>query len=168
MYTGNYAQLMAQYNCWMNEKLYDACAKLSDEERKRDRGAFFKSIHGTLNHLLLGDRWWMPRFTNKTYDTKPIGVDLYDDFVELRAARAAMDRDILGWADGVTTQWLNESMTWSSKVYQFTQTQPRWVQVTQMFNHQTHHRGQVTTLLTQQGIDVGITDIPMLPILQRS
>ncbi len=163
MYTGNYAQLMAEYNRWMNEKLYAACAKLSDAERKRDRGAFFKSIHGTLNHLLLGDRWWLPRFSHRTYETQPIGVDLYSDFTELRAARAAMDRDILEWAAGVTAQWLNEPMTWTSKLYGITQTHPRWVLVSQMFNHQTHHRGQITTLLSQQGIDVGVTDIPMLP-----
>ena len=168
MYTGNYAQLMAEYNRWMNEKLYAACAKLSDDERKRDRGAFFKSIHGTLNHLLLGDRWWLPRFTGKTYHTGSIGEDLYADFIELRAAREAMDRDILDWARTVTSEWLDEPMTWSSKLYGFTQTHPRWVQVTQMFNHQTHHRGQVSTLLSQQGIDVGITDIPMLPLLNTA
>ena len=165
MYTGNYPQLMAEYNRWMNEKLYVACARLPDEERKRDRGAFFKSIHGTLNHLLLGDRWWLGRFNGKTYETTAMGVDLYADFAELRAARADMDREITEWAAGVTAVWLNEPMTWTSKVYGFTQTQPRWVLVTQMFNHQTHHRGQVTTLLSQQGIDVGATDIPPLPIL---
>lgn len=165
MYAGNYAQLMADYNRWMNQKLYAACAKLSDDERKRDRGAFFKSIHGTLNHLLLGDRWWLPRFNGKVYDTKPIGVDLYEDFAELCAARTAMDREILEWAAGVTSQWLNEPMTWTSKLYHVTQTHPRWVLVAQMFNHQTHHRGQITTLLSQQGIDAGITDLPMLPLL---
>lgn len=166
MYTGNYAQLMAEYNRWMNEKLYTACAKLSDAERKRDRGAFFKSVHGTLNHLLLGDRWWLGRFTGKTYETKAIGVDLYADFTELRAVRAVMDREIVDWAAGVTTAWLQEPMTWTSKTYGFTQTQPRWVLVTQMCNHQTHHRGQITTLLSQQGIDIGVTDIPPLPVLQ--
>jgi uncharacterized damage-inducible protein DinB len=165
MYAGNYAQLMADYNRWMNEKLYAACAKLSDDERKRDRGAFFKSIHSTLNHILLGDRLWLPRFSGRTYDTKPFGVDLYDDFEELRAARAAMDRDLVEWASAVTSQWLHEPMTWTSKLYGMTQTHARWVLVMQMFNHQTHHRGQITTLLSQQGVDVGITDIPMLPVL---
>lgn len=167
MYIGNYAQLMAEYNRWMNEKLYAACVKLSDDERKRDRGAFFKSIHGTLNHLLLADRLWLPRFSDKTYETKPMGVDLYADFDALRTARVAMDRDIVEWASGVTERWLHEPMTWTSKLYGMTQTHPRWVLVTQMFNHQTHHRGQVTTLLSQQGVDVGITDLPMLPILNE-
>jgi uncharacterized damage-inducible protein DinB len=165
VYTGGYAQLMAEYNRWMNEKLYVACAKLSDEERKRDRGAFFKSIHRTLDHLLLGDRLWLSRFNGNAYEVKSIGVDLYADFVELRAARETMDRDILDWAAGVTAQWLNEPMTWTSGTYGFTQTQPRWVLVTQMYNHQTHHRGQITTLLSQQGVDIGPTDIPPLPVL---
>lgn len=165
MFAGNYAQLMAEYNRWMNEKLYAACAPLADEERKRDRGAFFKSIHGSLNHILWGDRAWLARFNGKRYDTGPVGADLYADFAELRAARAAMDREILDWAAGVTPGWLQEPMTWTSRLYGFTQTQPRWVLVTQMFNHQTHHRGQIATLLSQLGVDVGVTDLPLLPVL---
>lgn len=165
MFAGNQAQLMAEYNRWMNEKLYAACIPLPDEERKRDRGAFFKSIHGSLNHLLWGDRAWLGRFNGKRYDTGPVGVDLYADFAELRAARAAMDREILDWAAGVTSAWLQEPMTWTSRLYGFTQTQPRWVLVTQMFNHQTHHRGQITTLLSQLGVAVGVTDLPLVPIL---
>ena len=60
-----YCQLMARYNRWMNERLYALCAGLDDDERKRDRGAFFGSIHGTLNHLLWGDRMWLGRFTRR-------------------------------------------------------------------------------------------------------
>ena len=165
MFEGTYALLMAEYNVWMNGKVYAACARLSDEERKRDRGAFFKSIHGTLNHLVWGDRAWLPRFNGKTYPTGPVGVDLYADFGELTAARAEMDKEILGWARGVTPDWLAAPMTWTSKLYGFTQTHPRWVQVTQMFNHQTHHRGQVHAMLTAAGIDIGPTDLPVLPLL---
>ena len=102
MFDGTYALLMAEYNQWMNGKLYAGCARLSDEERKRDRGAFFKSIHGTLNHLVWGDRGWLPRFNGKSYPTGPVGVDLYDDFGALTAARAEMDEEILTWARGVT------------------------------------------------------------------
>jgi hypothetical protein len=80
-------QTFARYNEWMNEKVYAVCAGIDDAERKRDRGAFFKSIHGTLNHLLFGDRAWMGRFTGRKYEIAPIGVDLYDDFSELRADR---------------------------------------------------------------------------------
>ena len=166
MFGGTYALLMAEYNAWMNDKLYDGCARLSDEDRKRDRGAFFKSIHSTLNHLVWGDRGWLPRFNGKSYVTPvPAGTDLYDDFAALRAARVEMDREILGWARTVTQAWLDEPMTWTSRMYGFTQTHPRWVQVVQMFNHQTHHRGQVHAMLTAAGVDIGVTDVPLLPVL---
>ena len=167
MFDGTYALLMAEYNHWMNGKLYAGCARLSDGERKRDRGAFFKSIHGTLNHLVWGDRAWLPRFNGKTYDLgkTPYGIDLYGDFATLTAARIELDREILAWARGATPASLAEPMTWTSKVYGFTQTQPRWVQVVQMFNHQTHHRGQVHAMLTGAGVDIGVTDVPLLPML---
>ena len=165
MFGGTYALLMAEYNAWMNGKLYDGCARLSDEERRRDRGAFFKSIHSTLNHLVWGDRAWLARFNGRTYPMGPAGVDLYDDFAALRAARVEMDQEILNWARAVTPETLAEPMTWTSKMYGFTQTHPRWVQVVQMFNHQTHHRGQVHAMLTAAGVDIGVTDVPLLPLL---
>src|SRR5262245_22769599 len=137
MFEGNHPQLMAEYNAWMNAKVYDAAEKLTDEERKRDRGAFFKSIHGTLDHLVWGDGGWLSRFNGKTYATGTVGVILYEDWGALRAARRALDEEILAWAKGVDRAFLEEPMTWSSKLYKFTMTQPRWVQVTTMFNHQT-------------------------------
>jgi uncharacterized damage-inducible protein DinB len=164
-FSGTYPHLMAEYNRWMNEKVYAACAGLSEEERKRDRGAFFKSIHGTLNHILWGDQAWLGRFNGKSYPMSPVGEDLHADFAQLRAARVALDAEILAWAAAVTPEYLAEPMTWTSRLYGFTQTQPRWVLVTQMFNHQTHHRGQLHTLLTQIGLDVGRTDVPVLPLL---
>jgi uncharacterized damage-inducible protein DinB len=168
MFDGTYARLMAEYNRWMNEKLYAGCARLTDDERKRDRGAFFKSIHGTLNHLVWGDRAWLPRFNGKTYVTGPAGTDLYDDFGALTAARVEMDGEILDWARSVTAAELAEPMTWTSRMYGFTQTHPRWVQVVQMFNHQTHHRGQVHAMLTAAGVDIGPTDVPVLPLLNAN
>lgn len=165
MFTGTYPLLMAEYNRWMNDKIYAAAAPLSDEDRKRDRGAFFKSIHSTLNHLLWGDRAWLGRFNGRAYPPGPAGQDLFADFTELRAERERMDEEILAWARSVTPEWLAEPMTWTSRLYGFTQTHPRWVQIVQMFNHQTHHRGQVHALLTSFGIDVGSTDVPMLPML---
>jgi uncharacterized damage-inducible protein DinB len=165
MFEGSYPQLMAAYNATMNEKFYDAAAKLDDVERKRDRGAFFKSIHATLDHIVWGDGAWLGRFDGNTYATGPIGVVLYEDFDALRTARRALDEKIVAWASGLSAAWLAEPMTWQSKLYGFTQTHPRWVQITQMFNHQTHHRGQVATLLMQAGVDVGVTDLPMIPLL---
>jgi len=152
----------ARYNQWMNEKTYAVCAGIDDGERRRDRGAFFKSIHGTLNHLLFGDRAWMGRLTGRPYPNAPMGVDLYDDFQELRTARAAMDQDILDWTAGLTEAWLCEPLTWTSGVDGLTRTRPRWLLASHLFNHQTHHRGQLTTLLCQMGYGVGPTDLPWM------
>jgi uncharacterized damage-inducible protein DinB len=165
MFDGTHPHLMAEYNRWMNEKTYAACAGLSDEERKRDRGAFWRSIHSTLNHLLWGDYAWMGRFNGQSYPAPAAGQDLHDEFDRLRDAHRAMDTEILAWASSLTPAWLAEPMTWISRIYGVTQTQPRWIQVTHLFNHQTHHRGQVHTMLTQLGIDIGPTDLTMLPLL---
>lgn len=163
-----YAQLMGRYNRWMNTQIYAASEKLSDSERKHDRGAFFKSIHSTLNHLLWGDCMWLGRFTQGTplaanYPNGAIGVDLYPNWAELKAARVAMDNDIDAWAATVTRQWLESDFTWYSGLTKSMRTKPAWVLVAHFFNHQTHHRGQVTTLLTQQGIDSGVTDFMLMP-----
>ena len=165
MYDGDYYWLMAQYNQWMNDKIYSLCDTITDTERKKDRGAFFKSIHGTLNHLLYGDRAWMERFTGNPTANARIGQTLYDEFVELRAAREKMDEWILEWSLHLDVTWLKSALIYKSNVDGKTRRLPAWVLVTQMFNHQTHHRGQVTTLIKQYGIDPGITDIPWLPAL---
>jgi uncharacterized damage-inducible protein DinB len=157
-------QTMARYNAWMNAKLYAAAATLDDAERKAERGAFFGSIHATLDHVLLGDRAWMNRLASRDYPTGRIGEPIYDDFDTLKAAREAMDADILGWTATLTDDWLAEPMTWTSLLYGATFTHPRWGLVQHMFNHQTHHRGQTTTLLSQLGRDVGPTDMPVGPI----
>ncbi|MGD2131752.1 MAG: DinB family protein [Maricaulaceae bacterium] len=157
-------QAMARYNAWMNEKLYAAASTLSDEERKADRGAFFGSIHGTLDHLVFGDRAWMNRLGPRDYPLKPLGGLQCEDWDELRAARVDLDADIVGWAGGLTEDWLAETLEWKSGVYARDFSHPHWGLVMQLFNHQTHHRGQATTLLTQAGVDVGPTDLPVAPI----
>ena len=81
------ACLLAQYNAWMNDKLYAACAALSDDERKRDRGAFFGSIHATLNHLLVADSIWMGRFEGQPFAFKGLDQELHASFDELRTHR---------------------------------------------------------------------------------
>lgn len=161
-----YCQAFAAYNGWMNRKLYTAAAQLSDAERKADRGAFFRSIHATLNHVLWGDRLWLGRFNGRAYDAGPVGVDLFDDFAALLEARRAHDDDIGVWAAGVTTEELAGTLTWYSAMRQQELSKPRWLCVCQMFNHQTHHRGQVTTLLKQAGIDPGVTDLPFTPLVR--
>lgn len=154
--------LMARYNQWMNGKVYATCADIPDAQRKVNRHAFFKSIHGTLNHLLFGDYAWMNRLAGRDYVVKSIGEEIFSDFEEMRAARADLDEDILSWAEGLDPAWLDREVTWTSKSYGRDFTHTNWQLATHMFNHQTHHRGQLTTLLTQMGKDVGPTDIPVL------
>jgi uncharacterized damage-inducible protein DinB len=162
-----YYVVMADYNQWMNQRLYALCAEIPDETRKTDAGAFFKSIHGTLNHLLYGDRAWMRRFTQRSFDLPKIGQDLYDNFDELRHARNEMDGELCAWSRSLSSEWLGELFTFTSAVDGKTRTRPAWLLVTHMFNHQTHHRGQLTTLLSQLGYDPGVTDLPLLPSLDR-
>jgi uncharacterized damage-inducible protein DinB len=163
----DYARVMAAYNEWMNRRLFALCAGLADDERKRDLGAFFRSIHGTLNHVLWADRVWMGRFTGIDYGKGRIGLDLFDSFADLTAARAAMDGEITRWAGGLDDEWLARAFTWTSGIDGRTRSLPHWVTVMQLFNHQTHHRGQVTTLVKQLGHDPGETDLPWLPGLGK-
>jgi uncharacterized damage-inducible protein DinB len=156
---------MAAYNAWMTGKTYAAAAKMSDAERKADRGAFFRSVHSTLNHIVFGDRAWLGRFTGRAYDIKPMGIDLFEDFEDLQAAHLAICGEISAFCDELTPAWLAGDLRWTSGMDGIARRRPRWMLVTHMFNHQTHHRGQVSTLLSQAGIDVGVTDLPFMPDL---
>src|ERR1700690_4032039 len=157
--------MMAEYNRGMTGRVFAACAGIPDAQRKADRGAFFKSIHSTLNHLLWGDRAWLGRFTNHDYGLPKVGIDLCSDFDDLRREREATDAALIEWSGRLDAQGLASELTWKSGIDGKTRTLPHWVVVTQLFNHQTHHRGQLTTLLYQLGIDIGETDLPWLPAL---
>lgn len=168
MISPEYAQLLARYNRWMNEKIYAASEQLSDAERKADLGAFFKSIHSTLNHLVWGDAMWLGRFTKGTtleraMPTTSANVDVHADWDALKVARIALDEELIVWAGSLDTTWLAQDFSWYSGMNKTTRSKPSWLLVTHMFNHQTHHRGQVTTLLSQQNIDFGSTDLMMMP-----
>ena len=155
---------LARYNRWMNDKLYAAAATLSDEVRKRDDGAFFKSIHGTLNHLLLADRVWLGRFMGGTSPDgfmapgiRTLDQELYADFDDLRRERARTDDELSTWIAGLTDERLAGPLVYTRRGQRLEN--PLWWAVAHVFNHQTHHRGQVTTLLTQHGCDPGVTDL---------
>lgn len=169
MITVEYARTMSAYNRWMNDRLYETCAAMPDEERKADRGAFFRSIHGTLNHILLADRVWMGRFTNEPFTIKSLDQELYSDFTELQEERRKTDTAIATWADGLTEEALAARLNFTSQVSpKKPRSYPLWVAVTHLFNHQTHHRGQITTLLSQAGQDMGVTDLMWLPEVTSS
>ncbi len=158
-------QRMAAYNSWMTGQAYAAADRMEDAARKEDRGAFFGSVHSTLNHILFADRAWMRRFTGRDYEIRGMGVDLYDDFAELKSAHLSMCDDISGFARDLDPEWLAGTLEWPNIRDGIVRRRPRWLLVTHMFNHQTHHRGQLSTLLTQAGIDIGVTDLPFMPDL---
>ena len=161
--TSAHCRLMARYNAWMNARLYAVCATLPHSELHRDRGAFFRSIYLTLNHIAYGDLAFLARFDGTPDAVPALGQDLFGGFEALRREREALDARIVYWSGSVGPEWLAEDLTYTSKVDGQVRTFPRWVIVTHMFNHQTHHRGQVTTLLSQMGLDMGSTDLTFMP-----
>lgn len=140
--------MLAGYNMWCNERLYEAAATLADADYRADRGAFFKSLHGTLNHLLVGDRVWMQRFTG--HGDLPAGLDaiLYDDFAELRAARRAEDVRISRYIEQLSEGDLAGTIRYRTIVRPADVEQELAPALDHFFNHQTHHRGQAHALLT--------------------
>jgi len=161
--TPEYCRLMARYNCWMNERMYALCGRMTEAERKRERGAFFGSIHGTLNHLLWGDRMWLGRFIAAPCTHPAFGADMFADFADLKREREATDRSILDWAGKVTAEWLASPLQYTSTVDGRTRRLAAGVAAVHMVNHGVHHRGQLTTLLKQAGVDPGVTDLLWLP-----
>ena len=164
MITPAYIRTMAEYNAEMNRRLYGPASRLSDAERREQRGGFWGSIHGTLNHLLWGDQQWMSRFDNWPKPNVVIkqSAGLIDDFAVLSTAREKADADISRWAAKVDNPWLEEDLTWFSGAANREVRAPRRLLVTHFFNHQTHHRGQVHAMLTAAGQQTGDTDLFLL------
>ena len=164
---------LAAYNQWMNRKLYEAAAGLPEEEVKRDRGAFFKSIFGTLNHIAIGDIVWFKRIANhlpglaslQCLDQVPVpgfpDQPLAETLAGLAGLRATLDEAIIAFCAELPPSRLDEPFEWAS-----TKGVPNRKllgdTLLHVFNHQTHHRGQATTLFSQMGIDVGVTDLLVL------
>ncbi len=148
----------ARYNRLANEKLYDACGGLSDAEYRRDLGAFFTSVYGTLNHLLLGDTIWMTRFEGGAHPSTDLGAILHEDFATLRQARAAMDRRIERFFQARPPDVERRTVRYVNNAGIDTE-DPLSVILPHFFNHQTHHRAQVHTLLSQLGRDPPVLDL---------
>jgi uncharacterized damage-inducible protein DinB len=164
MITPTYIQTMAAYNAEMNRRLYGAAGRLSDAERREQRGAFWGSIHGTLTHILWGDRQWMSRFDDWPKPTTAIkqSAGMIEDFAALSAEREKADGDISRWAATVDDAWLAEDLVWFSGAAGREMHAPKGLLVTHFFNHQTHHRGQVHAMLTAAGQETGDTDLFLL------
>ncbi|GFE67785.1 DinB family protein [Chroococcus sp. FPU101] len=159
----DYIKTLCSYNCWMNEKIYSICQNIPDAVRKEDKGAFFKSIHGTLNHILLADRIWLGRFKNNLFKVNSLEQELYSDFVTLWQERQKTDQDIENWINNLTEHQLAQPFRYHSIVRKKDHTYLLGHLVLHFFNHQTHHRGQVTTLIKQVGYEPGVTDLLWLP-----
>lgn len=142
-------EMFAGYNAWANERLYDAAAKLSDADYRADQGAFFKSMHGTLNHLLVGDRIWMRRFTGEGELPPSLDAILHEDFEALRDARRAEDQRIIAFVGGLTEADLAAEIRYGTISQPANIVQPLRFALPHVFNHQTHHRGQAHCLLTK-------------------
>ena len=160
--------LLADYNRWMNTKVYAAASRLTAVEVAAERGAFFGSILGTLNHLVVADTVWLKRFANMP-DSEvlapiaelptPTALNMlkFAELAALREHRHWLDGKISVWIGGLEESALAQPLRYTN-MQGSSLTRPLATLLTQFFNHQTHHRGQVTTLLTQAGQDVGVTD----------
>ena len=166
-------RLFAHYNQTMNRNKYLASERLTRPEIEADRGAFFGSILGTLNHILVADLIWLKRFAQhpsrhyalnfaRETDT-PYSLDqiLYENFVDLREHRNLVDEHIIAWCAQLSDDDLDYPLTYESMAGE-PSTRVTGLLVSHFFNHQTHHRGQVSTLLSQYDIDLGVTDLLQL------
>lgn len=154
-------RMMAAYNKWANARIYLASAGLLDADYRADRGAFFGSVHRTLNHILVGDRIWMHRFTGTGETYSELDIVLYDDLQALSAARMAEDERIIGWVGGLSGEDLDGTFSYRTISRPADITQPLAPALSHFFNHQTHHRGQVHALLSGLGVDPPSLDLIM-------
>jgi uncharacterized damage-inducible protein DinB len=141
-------EMLAGYNTWANVRLYDAAAQIPEAEYRRDRGAFFGSLHGTLNHLLLGDLIWMHRFTGEGEEPVELDAILFDDLLDLRRARSMEDARIEAYVAALTPAALAGILAYRTTRNPTDIEQELTPLLLHFFNHQTHHRGQAHALLT--------------------
>lgn len=153
-------EMMAGYNQWANRRLYDACARLKPEDLRAGLGAFFGSLHGTLNHLLVADRIWMARFVGETPPAMALDTILHEDFAALRRAREEEDARIVGYVaqlDGaaLAADISYPRVTKPDEMFR----QPLASALAHFFNHQTHHRGQCHAMLTRVAMQAPVLDL---------
>lgn len=163
----------SKYNRLMNEKLYSAATKLTAEQLNQDRQAFFGSIHGTLEHIFIADILWLSRFKkipelqtlleqlSEFPSPQQLNQRLYNDFDQLWHKRQQLDLIIEKVVKQISPAALEQTFSYvnlSGKTIE----NHLWIFLSHFFNHQTHHRGQATTLLAQCAIDIGVTDFHLV------
>ncbi|CAN5552362.1 DinB family protein [soil metagenome] len=154
-------QMFAGYNAWANHRLHAACAQLVEADYKAERGAFFGSIHGALNHLMVTDRLWLARLRGEALPPHGLDAVIFDDLATLREARTHEDAALSAQVAGLTDAQLAADFRWTRTSDGAVVVQPMWAMLAHVFNHQTHHRGQVHGLLSQAGIDPPSLDLPV-------
>jgi len=142
-------RMMAAYNAWANRRLYAAAGALSEADYRADLGAFFKSVHGTLNHMMVADLMWLARFRGQPNPALRLDQILHEDRAALVAARRALDAEIAAHVESLTEADIAATFSYSMVTRPETVTEPVAPALTHFFNHQTHHRGQVHALLTR-------------------
>lgn len=166
MITPSYCQTMARYNTWQNRAIAQAMEQLDEDAIRQERGAFFGSILGTCNHLLWGDRMWMSRFTDDVAAPE-VGIRDSSGLTPTSAAwfaeRYRLDGRIELWAERLRSVDLAGDLTWHSGATGTTMSRPIGQLVVHMFNHQTHHRGQIHAMLTAAGARTDDTDLMLMP-----
>ncbi len=156
--TYSYFQKLALYNKLANHRLYSVCAQLTDEERKVNRQVFFRSIHGTLNHILIGDRIWMMRFQGVVIPSTNLDSILYDNFDELWEARQEEDESIENFMAELDEIWLESEIDYVNNEGKEFSDETTTLLI-HFFNHQTHHRGQVHAMITQTNVKPPVLDL---------
>jgi uncharacterized damage-inducible protein DinB len=151
--------MMAGYNAWCNERIYDVVAQLPDADYRADRGAFFKSVHGTLNHLLVADRIWLKRFSGRGDAPNRLDAILFENLNDLRDARHKEDERIVAYIDSLSEADLGGRIRYKTITNPVEIEQPLAPALIHFFNHQTHHRGQVHCLLTGFGLEAPSLDL---------
>ena len=151
-------RMLAVYNRRANRRLYDACARLTDEERKKRRPAFFGSIHGTLNHIMVGDRIWLARFSGEEVPSTGLDAVLYEDFAELGEAREREDARIEEFVAGLDEGFLGGNIRYENNEGRALE-DPVSLLLPHFFNHQTHHRGQIHDMLSGTDVPPPVLDL---------
>ncbi len=139
---------MANYNMWANRQYFSLCSKLSEEDYKLDRKVFFRSIHNTLNHILLVDILWMARLKGSEPDIHSLDQILHDDFESLQAARTLEDQHLLSYLNQLENSSLKNLIVYRRFTGNIAEETVEDILLT-LFTHQVHHRGQVHAMLTQ-------------------
>ena len=160
-----YLRVLSRYNRWQNDVLYRAADSLDDAARRQDRGAFWGSIHGTWSHLYWADRIWLSRIELVERPDVPLGESarFIADWAELGDKRRQLDDLLVDWCDRYPSGPVNGTLTWYSGAAKREVTAPLSVLLPHLFNHHTHHRGQVHAMLTVAGATTEDTDLFLMP-----